>query len=66
MNFAGFDGVANAMMLIGGASVVSGALLYSPVSGLNYGPYISGALISTLSMVVGVGAVFAAQSMNKY
>lgn len=48
--FEGFDGFVKQLTYFGGAAVVTGALIYAPVTGMGYGPYASGAII-----VVGAG-----------
>jgi len=55
----GIDGVAKALVYFSAGAIVAGALLYSPVSGLNYGPYASGALITAGSGVGGVATLYA-------
>lgn len=65
MNFTGFEGFANGAMIMGGGSLVAGALLYGPISGMGYNSYASGALLVGSSIAISIAALFAAQASSR-
>lgn len=60
----GIDGAAKALTYFAGGAILGGALAYGPISGLNYGPYASGALVSLASAAGGVAVLYAISMMT--
>lgn len=55
----GIEGFLRQLTYFGGAAIVTGALLYGPISGMGYGPYASGALIVVAAGAGGTAAMYA-------
>lgn len=57
--FSGIEGTMRLMMIGGAGAIITGALIYSPVTGLGYGAYASGATIAAGSIAGGFAALYA-------